>query len=522
MVNRVRRALVSVYDKEGIVEFCKTLTTLDIEIVSSGGTARSLEENGIKVTRVSDYTGFPEMLDGRVKTLHPRIHGGLLAIRSKADHMADLERNDIQPIDLVVVNLYPFEKTVAAGGTLDEVIEMIDIGGPTLIRAAAKNHGDVAVVVSPSAYAAVSEELTAQQQISDDTRRKLAVEAFRHTSSYDRAIHAHLQENMAAEEADEAASIFKPALSIDLVKCQDMRYGENPHQRAAFYRDPAYAGPAITNAEQLQGKALSFNNILDFDAALGLATLFSEVACVIIKHGNPCGTALGSTPLEAFERALSCDPLSAFGGVIAFNRPVDATVARVMAETFFEGIVAPAFDDEARQALARKKKLRLLTVGALADYRQSGFDLRRVNGGFLAQDWDLLTEQVREATVVTSRQPTEDEWRALSFAWTVCKQVKSNAIIYANTDRTLGIGAGQMSRVDSAHLAVQKAQSPLAGAVMASDAFFPFRDGLDVPAEAGITAVVQPGGSIRDKEVIAAADEHGMAMVFTGRRHFKH
>jgi phosphoribosylaminoimidazolecarboxamide formyltransferase/IMP cyclohydrolase len=301
-----------------------------------------------------------------------------------------------------------------------------------------------------------------------------------------------------------------------------MRYGENPHQRAAFYRDPSYSGPAIANAEQLQGKELSFNNILDFDAALSLCALFSEVACVIIKHGNPCGTALGSTPLEAFERALSCDPQSAFGGVIAFNRPVDAAVAGVMAKTFFEGIVAPDFDDAARQTLVRKKKLRLLTVGELTGYQQSGFDLRRVNGGLLAQDWDLLTEQVREATVVTTRQPTEDEWKALVFAWTVCKQVKSNAIIYASADRTLGIGAGQMSRVDSARLAVQKANHPLAGAVMASDAFFPFRDGLDVPAEAGITAVVQPGGSIRDKEVIDAANEHDMAMVFTGRRHFRH
>jgi phosphoribosylaminoimidazolecarboxamide formyltransferase/IMP cyclohydrolase len=514
MVNPVRRALVSVFNKEGIVEFCKTLTTLNIEIVSSGGTARTLEENGIKVTKVSDYTGFPEMLDGRVKTLHPRIHGGLLAIRSNADHMADLERNNIEPIDLVVVNLYPFEQTVAAGGSREEVIEMIDIGGPTLIRAAAKNHTDVAVVVSPSAYAGLSKELKAEGHISADTRRRLAVEAFQHTSSYDRTIHAYLSE--------EAESVFKPELNLQLVKCQDMRYGENPHQRAAFYRDPSYSGPAIANAEQLQGKELSFNNILDFDAALSLCALFSEVACVIIKHGNPCGTALGSTPLEAFERALSCDPQSAFGGVIAFNRPVDAAVAEVMAKTFFEGIVAPDFDDAARQALARKKKLRLLTVGELTDYRQSGFDLRRVNGGLLAQDWDLLTEQVREATVVTTRQPTEDEWRALVFAWTVCKQVKSNAIIYTSPDRTLGIGAGQMSRVDSARLAVQKANHPLAGAVMASDAFFPFRDGLDVPAEAGITAVVQPGGSIRDKEVIDAANEHGMAMVFTGRRHFRH
>jgi phosphoribosylaminoimidazolecarboxamide formyltransferase/IMP cyclohydrolase len=522
MQNRIRRALVSVFDKEGVVELCQTLARLEIEILSSGGTARLLSENGVPVTRVADYTGFPEMLDGRVKTLHPRIHAGILAVRSNPAHMADLEKHEIGPLDLVVVNLYPFEETVARPGAgRAEVVEMIDIGGPTLVRAAAKNHDHVGVVVSPADYGRVAAEIEADGGLSDATRLELAARAFGHTARYDTAVCGYLSQAAAPEEPAEA-SPFGDRLRIDYVKAQELRYGENPHQRAAFYRDPEAGAPSVANAKQLQGKELSFNNILDFDAALATAVEFSQTACAIIKHGNPCGAALGADPAEAFSRALECDPLSAFGGVIAFNRPLDGATAQAVAEIFFEGVIAPAFDDEARKALKRKKKLRLLETGDLSRYVDGGFDLRRVRGGLLAQEWDRVEERVRESRVVTERQPTEEEWRALEFAWKVARHVKSNAIVYTSADRTLGVGAGQMSRVDSARLGVQKAQSPLEGAAMASDAFFPFRDGLDVPAEAGIRAVIQPGGSIRDAEVIEAANEHGMTMVLTGRRHFRH
>jgi len=522
MQNRTRRALVSVFNKEGVVELCQTLVRLEIEILSSGGTARLLAEHDVPVTRVADYTGFPEMLDGRVKTLHPRIHAGILAVRSNTEHMADLEQHEIAPLDLVVVNLYPFEETAAKpGATRAEVVEMIDIGGPTLVRAAAKNHDHVGVVVSPADYARVATELEADGGLSDATRLELAAKAFGHTARYDTAVGGYLSQAAVPDPGGEA-SPFGAHLQLDYVKAQDLRYGENPHQRAAFYRDPATGGPTVASAKQLQGKELSFNNILDFDAALALAAEFSPTACAIIKHGNPCGAALGSNPGEAFSRALECDPLSAFGGVIAFNRPLDRATAEAVAEIFFEGVIAPSFDDEARKALKRKKKLRLLEVGDLSRYSDGGFDLRRVRGGLLAQEWDRVEESVRDSRVVTERQPTEEEWQALEFAWKVARHVKSNAIIYTTADRTLGVGAGQMSRVDSARLGVQKAQSSLQGAAMASDAFFPFRDGLDVPAEAGITAVVQPGGSIRDAEVIEAANEHGMTMVLTGRRHFRH
>jgi phosphoribosylaminoimidazolecarboxamide formyltransferase/IMP cyclohydrolase len=523
MENRTRRALVSVFDKEGVVDLCRALTEAGIEILSSGGTARLLDENGIAVTRIADYTGFPEMLDGRVKTLHPRVHGGILARRSDERHMEDLRKHDIVPIDLVVVNLYPFQKTAATEGiNLADVVEMIDIGGPTMVRAAAKNYTDVGVVVDPADYASVVEELGAAGTLSPSTRLALAVKAFRHTSTYDNAVQAYLSSVEPDGSTRPAAEGLSDSLRIEMVKVQDLRYGENPHQKAAFYRDPLSAGPTIASARQLQGKELSFNNILDLDAALTLAAEFKEGACAIIKHGNPCGTGLGPDPKTAYERALACDPVSAFGGVIAYNREVDGHTAKAMAEHFFEAVIAPAFDPEALAALTRKKKLRLLEVGDIGKFRRGGFDLRRVSGGMLAQDWDTVAEVVRESKVATKREPTEDEWKALAFAWTVCKNVKSNAIVYAFSDRTVGVGAGQMSRVDSARIAVQKAQQPLQGAVMASDAFFPFRDGLDVAADAGITAVIQPGGSIRDKEVIAAADERGMAMVFTGRRHFRH
>ncbi|HKQ61249.1 MAG TPA: bifunctional phosphoribosylaminoimidazolecarboxamide formyltransferase/IMP cyclohydrolase [Candidatus Polarisedimenticolaceae bacterium] len=519
---RVRRALVSVHDKHGVVELCRTLATLGVEILSSGGTARLLEQHEIPVRKVADHTGFPELLGGRVKTLHPRIHAGILAVRSDPAHMADLERSDIPPIDLVVVNLYPFERTAAdpANGPA-EIVEMIDIGGPTLVRAAAKNFADVGVVVDPADYATVADELRRDGGLAPATRRRLAVRAFAHTSAYDAAVHGWLAASEAVADGG-AAAPFPARLAPEFLKVQDLRYGENPHQRAAFYRDPLAAPPSLAAARQLQGKELSFNNILDFDAALDLAVDLRPGACAIIKHGNPCGVALASDAATAFRRALECDPQSAFGGVLAFNLGLDASTAAAVAEQFFEGVIAPEFDAEAREILSRKKGLRLLEVGALSEFRRSGWDLRRVSGGLLVQDWDELGPGLTDAHVASRRPPSDAERQALEFAWIVAKHVKSNAIVYARDERTVGIGAGQMSRVDSARFGMQKARLPLAGAVMASDAFFPFRDGLDVGAEAGITAVVQPGGSVRDAEVIAAADEHDMAMLFTGRRHFRH
>ncbi len=522
MQNRVRRALVSVYDKEGIVDFCRFLASHDVEILSSDGTARVLDENGIATTRVADYTGFPEMLDGRVKTLHPRIHGGILASRSNDEHMKDLERNEIKPIDLVAVNLYPFEDTATTPGIGPaEVVEMIDIGGPTMVRAAAKNFAHVTVVVDPGDYSEVQAALEQNGGPALDLRRRLAVKAFRHTSHYDRVVHSYLARSDAAGEVESEASPFGENLQLEFSRIQGLRYGENPHQRAAFYRDGLWAGPSVAGSRQLQGKELSFNNILDLDAALALAVELHAGCCVIIKHGNPCGVGLGSEPRAAFDRALECDPTSAFGGVIAFNTKLDARVAEAISQSFFEAVIAPEMDVEARDLLAKKKKLRLLESGEAAAGEHNGFDLRRVRGGVLVQDWDRSDETVREATVVTQRGPTESEWKALEFSWTVAKHVKSNAIVYARPDRTVGIGAGQMSRVDSARFGAQKAQTPLEGTVMASDAFFPFRDGIDAAAEQGISAVVQPGGSIRDKEVVAAANEHGMAMVLTGKRHFR-
>jgi phosphoribosylaminoimidazolecarboxamide formyltransferase/IMP cyclohydrolase len=520
MNRNVRRALLSVFDKDGILELAQALSDSGVQILSSGGTARLLKDNGIAVTAVPDYTGFPEILDGRVKTLHPKIHGGILALRDNDSHVDDLAKNDIEPIDLVVVNLYPFEETARTEGiSLADVIEMIDIGGPAMVRAAAKNYAHVGVVVDPMDYTGIIEEIKTGGELADATRQRLAVKAFRHTSEYDAAVHAYLSR---VDRGADGASSMPDKLSIDFVKVQGLRYGENPHQQAAFYTEPAASGLALSAAKQLQGKELSFNNILDFDAALGVVAELDRGACAIIKHGNPCGAAIGSDPRSAFDRALECDPQSAFGGVIAFNRGVDARAAEAITEHFFEGVIAPCFDSEARERLARKKKLRLLETGHLAAARREGLDLRRVSGGLLAQNWDRLDENVRDARVVTKKAPTEDQWQALEFAWAVCKHVKSNAIVYTNAKRTIGIGAGQMSRVDSARLGVEKARSPVKGTVMASDAFFPFRDGIDAAAEAGVSAVIQPGGSIRDEDVIAAADEHGLAMVFTGRRHFRH
>jgi len=505
------------------VELAQELQELDIEILSSGGTARLLGENGVSVTRVADYTGFPEMLDGRVKTLHPRIHAGILAVRSNERHMNDLREAGIGTIDLVVVNLYPFQKTAAIEGIgLGEVVEMIDIGGPAMVRAAAKSFAHVGVVVRPQDYKEVIRELQTGGALSAATRHRLAVAAFRHTAAYDSAVHGYLDRVTPDGTPRETPAALPDQMNIELVKSEDLRYGENPHQQAAFYREPLSAASFAGRAEQLQGKPLSFNNILDFDAALGLACELGDPACVIVKHGNPCGAALGAESLTAFSRALECDPMSAFGGVIAFNRPVDGRAAGKIVEAFYEGVIAPGFDAEARSTLARKKNLRLLEIGDTAQLRRPGFDVRRVGGGFLVQDWDRVTENVRESRVVTEREPTAEEWRSLAFAWTVAKHVKSNAIVYAQDDRTVGIGAGQMSRVDSVRIGIEKAQTSLQGAVLASDAFFPFRDGVDTAAAAGVGAVIQPGGSIRDEEVIAACNEHGLAMVFTGRRHFRH
>ena len=517
----VQRALVSTYDKEGIVPFCSALRDLGIEIVSSGGTARMLTDAGLPVVRVSDVTGVPEMLGGRVKTLHPRIHGGILAIRSDGSHVADLERHGIAPIDLVVVSLYPFEAAAARpGSTLADAIEMIDVGGPAMVRAAAKNFADVGVVVDRADYDEVLTELRRDRTLSDGLRRRLAAKAFQTTSGYDAAIARHLSTDGAGTAGE--AQRDGDELVLRWSRVQGLRYGENPHQTASFYREVPPTGPGLASAEQLGGKELSFNNILDGDAALALAVELGPGGCAIVKHGNPCGAAIGDSPESAFRAALECDPVSAFGGVIAFHDPIGAGAAAAIAEAFYEAVLAPDFDESGRQVLARKKNLRVLRLGSLEGLRRSGRDLRRVSGGLLVQDWDAPAEEMAAARVVTRRAPDERQRRALAFAWTVVKHVKSNAIVYAREDRTLGIGAGQMSRVDSARLGVEKARSSLAGAVMASDAFFPFRDGIDVAAAAGISAVVQPGGSVRDEEIVAAADEHGMAMLVTGRRHFRH
>ena len=513
---RVRRALVSTFEKEGVVELARGLHALSVEILSTGGTAKLLADAGIPVVRVSDHTGFPEILDGRVKTLHPKIHGGLLGRRDDAGHVAQMAAHGIAPIDLLVVNLYPFEKTRDRDGVSDaDVVEMIDVGGPAMIRAAAKNHDDVGVLVDPADYPVVLAELRDGGGLTPATRRRLAARAFDHTARYDRAVSDYLARG---------AGGFPDRLDLAFVKRADLVYGENPHQKAACYDDVSGAA-GVGAATPLQGKPLSFNNLLDFDAAMGLAadlTLLRDAfACVIVKHGNPCGTAYGDSTEQAFRRALACDPTSAFGGVIALPRPVDGPGAAAIAEAFYEGVVAPSFTEEALAVLARKKNLRVLAAGAFSTARR-GLDLRRIDGGLLVQEWDRADGRLDDARVATRRAPTESERRALEFAWCVVRHVKSNAIVYAFEDRTAGIGAGQMSRVDSARIAIEKAVEPLAGAVMASDAFFPFRDGLDVAAEAGIRAVVQPGGSIRDEEVVAAADERGLAMLLVGRRHFRH
>ena len=522
-MTKVSRALISVSDKTGITEFARALQQQGIEILSTGGTARLLADAGIAVIEVSDYTGFPEMMDGRVKTLHPKIHGGILARRGIDE--AVMAENAIGAIDLVVVNLYPFEQTVARDDCdLPLAIENIDIGGPTMLRAAAKNHAAVTVVVDSADYAAVLEELQQQDnQVSAATRYRLAVKTFEHTARYDGAIANYLGAiDLSGEQAD-----FPNTINLQYRQVQTMRYGENPHQRAAFFVEHEPTEASVATARQLQGKELSYNNVADTDAALECVKTFSESpACVIVKHANPCGVALGATQLEAYDRAFRTDPTSAFGGIIAFNRPLDATTAGAIIERqFVEVIIAPVVEPAALPVLATKKNVRVLECGNWPEQRVPGLDFKRVNGGLLVQDRDLGRITTADLKVVTRRAPTAQELLDLLFAWRVAKFVKSNAIVYCRDAMTIGVGAGQMSRVYSARVAALKAADEgleVRGSVMASDAFFPFRDGIDQAAEAGIAAVIEPGGSMRDDEVIAAADEHGMAMVFTGMRHFRH
>ena len=523
----IRRALISVSDKTGVAELARALAALGVEILSTGGTAALLTEQDVPVTEVSEYTGFPEMMSGRVKTLHPRIHGGILGRRGLDDTV--MHENEIKPIDLVVVNLYPFERTVADPGCdLAKAIENIDIGGPTLLRAAAKNHAAVTVVVDAGDYDLVLAQMARHGGAVDDaTRFDLAVKAFEHTAAYDGAIANYL--GAVVEHPEHRAEGLPRTFNLQLRKRQGMRYGENPHQEAAFYAEGGLADeghePCVATATQIQGKELSYNNIADTDAALECVKQFDEgPACVIVKHANPCGVALGGSLIEAYERAFSTDPESAFGGIIAFNRALDGATAAIICERqFVEVIIAPGVSPEAAAAVAAKKNVRLLTCAPWGGSRPPYIDFKRVRGGLLVQGADLaLTAEVR---TVTRRAPTEREMADLMFAWRVAKFVKSNAIVYGRDGMTIGVGAGQMSRVNSARIAGIKAEQAglqVAGSVMASDAFFPFRDGIDQAAAAGITAVIQPGGSMRDEEAIAAADAHGMAMVFTGMRHFRH
>jgi phosphoribosylaminoimidazolecarboxamide formyltransferase/IMP cyclohydrolase len=521
-MTRPRRALISVADKRGVADFARTLAGHGYEVVSSGGTAKLLEQEGIAVRRVSDVTGSPEILGGRVKTLHPRIHGGILARRNQASDLEELESLQIAPVDVVVVNFYPFEETVAKGSPLAEVVENIDIGGPAMLRAAAKNFEHVLAVTDPTDYDLVSRKL--EEGIEPSTRLYLARKAFQASARYEASIAAFL-ESLESEPIQGAAPGFPARLTLAFEKVQDLRYGENPHQCAAFYRDLG-AGRSIgmAGASQLQGKELSYNNILDLDAAWKLVRELptARAGAAVIKHTNPCGVALGDNLRDAYTRARAGDPISAFGGIVALNRPVDRATAEELASTFLEAVAAPDYEKEALEILAQKKNLRLMKVEETSPPSWNGWNLYRVLGGLLAQDWDREDEDAREWKVVTAREPAKDESEALRFAWIVAKHVKSNAIVLARDEAVLGVGAGQMSRVDSCRIAIQKAGGVVTAAVAASDAFFPFRDGIDVLAQAGVRAVIQPGGSVRDEEVVAACNERGLAMVFTGRRHFRH
>lgn len=531
MENRpIRRALISVSDKTGIVEFAKALSERGVDILSTGGTATLLANSGVKVTEVSDYTGFPEMMDGRVKTLHPKVHGGILGRRGIDDGV--MSEHGIQPIDLVVVNLYPFAKTVADPNCpLEKAIENIDIGGPTMVRAAAKNHKDVAIVVNAGDYDRVIAEMDANgKSLTLETRFDLAIAAFEHTACYDGMISNYFGTMVPSygikDEDGSDNSKFPRTVNLQYIKKQDMRYGENGHQAAAFYVEKDSAEANISTARQIQGKALSYNNISDTDAALECVKQFDEPACVIVKHANPCGVALGKDILEAYEKAFRTDPTSAFGGIIAFNRELDeATAQKIVGNQFCEVIIAPAVSEGAVTAVAAKKNVRLLECGYWEKKKAPSYDFRRVNGGMLVQERDLGMVELADLKVVSKRQPTQSELEELLFCWKVCKFVKSNAIVYSKDRMTIGVGAGQMSRVYSAEIAGIKAQREgleVKGSVMASDAFFPFRDGVDAAAANGIECVIHPGGSVRDEEVIKAADEHNMVMVLTGMRHFRH
>ncbi len=519
-VVKVQRALISVSDKTGIVPFAQKLSALGIELLSTGGTYRLLSENNIPAIEISDYTKFPEMMDGRVKTLHPKVHGGILGRRAIDTEV--MHEHGITPIDLVVVNLYPFENTISKPNcSLEDAIENIDIGGPTMVRAAAKNHNDVAIVVNASDYDSIIDEINENNGLSHESRFDLAVKAFEHTAAYDSTIANYL-----GKKVDQGNDNFSRTFNLQLQKKQTLRYGENPHQKAAFYTESSASEASISTANQIQGKELSFNNIADTDAALETAKLFDQPCCVIVKHANPCGVAQASSILEAYNLAFETDPESAFGGIIAFNRELDGDTAKAIIEKqFVEVIIAPKLSDEAIDAVKTKQNVRLLECGFWQEASRSSLDYKRVNGGLLIQDSDhgMITKE--DLRIVTKVSPTEEQLNDLLFAWKVGKMVKSNAIIYAKNNRTIGVGAGQMSRVNSARIAGIKAEHAgleVEGSVMASDAFFPFRDGIDNAAKAGISAVIQPGGSMRDEEVIAAANEHGIAMVFTGMRHFRH
>jgi phosphoribosylaminoimidazolecarboxamide formyltransferase/IMP cyclohydrolase len=544
---RIRRALISVSDKTGIVDFARELKRFGVEIISTGGTAKALREAGLAVREVSDVTRFPEMMDGRIKTLHPRIHGGLLAVRDNPEHVAAMNEHDIEPIDLVVVNLYPFEQTVMQGdATPEEAIEQIDIGGPAMIRSAAKNWKDVAVIVSVELYQPILDELRRHNgSLSQTTRLKLARQAFSRTATYDMMISSHLTSSLVdiggpmgrwrgigsgGGGGGSNFSIAKIARGLGkmtelvergflmLQKQSDLRYGENPHQKAALYEAAWTDG--VAGADLLSGKEMSFNNYVDADAAWQLVGDFDDLACAIIKHTNPAGVAVAASNEEAYRKALACDPVSAFGGIVAFNRKVDEAAARVVSEIFTEVIIAPDYEPEALEVLKTKKNLRVLRSG---DPKPGeALEYKQISGGMLVQTRDAHRLKREDLKVVTKRAPSEAEMDDLLFAWTVCKHTKSNAIVYVRDRQTVGVGAGQMSRIDSVKLGAMRAQLPVTGSVLASDAFFPFRDGLDEAAKHGITAVIQPGGSVRDAEVIAAADEHDLAMVFTGIRHFKH
>jgi len=519
----IKQALISVSDKTGVLDFARALSGMGVNILSTGGTAKLLADNGIKVTEVADYTGFPEMLDGRVKTLHPKVHGGILARRDFPAHMAALEQHGIPMIDMVVVNLYPFQQTVAKEQcTLEDAIENIDIGGPAMLRSSAKNHKDVVVICDPSDYAPVLAELKGGGDVAYETKFSLAKKVFAHTAQYDGSITNYFT-SLGQDKQHATRSAFPATLNLHFEKVQEMRYGENPHQLAAFYRDTVPPIGSLARYKQLQGKELSYNNIADADAAWECVKTFAETTCVIIKHANPCGVAVGTSPLEAYSKALQTDPTSAFGGIIAFNCELDGNAAEAIAKQFVEVLIAPSFTESARQVFAARQNVRLLEVplgGGVNPY-----DFKRVGGGLLVQSPDSKNVAVADLKVVSKKQPTQQQLQDLMFAWRVAKFVKSNAIVFCGNGMTLGVGAGQMSRVDSARIASIKAQNAgltLVGSAVASDAFFPFRDGLDVVVQAGATAVIQPGGSMRDQEVIDAANERGVVMLYTGTRHFRH